>query len=67
MKSDLYSFDYTWLLRVAFELGWSTNVLNMLFVGMPNVVTPLHYDLMENIFIQVEQCLNSMCKIWVIV
>jgi hypothetical protein len=53
VKSDLNNFDYNWLLHVAFELGWITNVLNMLFVGMPNVVTPLHYDIMQNIFIQV--------------
>jgi hypothetical protein len=53
VKSDLNNFDYNWLLHVAFELGWSINVLNMLFVGMPNVVTPLHYDIMQNIFIQV--------------
>ncbi|CAB4015110.1 Hypoxia-inducible factor 1-alpha inhibitor [Paramuricea clavata] len=54
VKSDLNNFDYNWLLHVAFELGWSTNVLNMLFVGMPNVVTPLHYDIMQNVFIQLQ-------------
>ncbi|XP_028404234.1 hypoxia-inducible factor 1-alpha inhibitor-like [Dendronephthya gigantea] len=54
VQSDLNNFDYSWLLHVAFELGWSTNVLNMLFVGMPDVVTPLHYDIMENVFIQLQ-------------
>ena len=54
VKYDLDNFDYTWLLNVAFKLGWSTSVLNMLFVGMPNVVSPLHHDIMENIFIQLQ-------------
>ena len=53
VKDDLNNFDYAWLLHLAFQLGWSTNVINMLFVGMPNVLTPTHYDMMENLFIQV--------------
>ena len=53
VKADLNEFDYSWLIELAFQLGWSTNVINMLFVGMPNVFTQAHYDMMENLFIQV--------------
>ncbi|XP_046864520.1 hypoxia-inducible factor 1-alpha inhibitor-like [Xenia sp. Carnegie-2017] len=54
LHKDMRDFNYTWLLHTVFELGWSTNVLNMLFVGMPDVITRLHYDVMQNVFIQLQ-------------
>ena len=53
MKDDIESFDYSWLLDLVLRMDWGEDVVNVLLVGMPNVVTPAHYDILENLFVQV--------------
>jgi len=50
---DIDSFNYTWLLDLVRRMEWSNEVTNMLLVGMHDVVTPTHYDALENLYVQV--------------
>ena len=53
MRDDIESFDYTWLLKLVSRLDWGQEVSNLLLVGMPDVVTPAHFDILENLYVQV--------------
>lgn len=53
MLDDINSFNYTWLLHLVRRMGWGEDVANLLLVGMPDVVTPTHYDILENLYVQV--------------
>lgn len=53
MQNDVFMFEYTWLNNVTSRLGWGELETNLLLVGMTDVVTPAHYDEMENFFVQV--------------
>ena len=53
MQNDIDSFNYTWLLDVVTRLSWGEDVTNLLLVGMPDVVTPAHFDVLENLYVQV--------------
>lgn len=53
MLDDIDSFNYTWLLDLVRRMEWGDEVTNMLLVGMPDVVTPTHYDTLENLYVQV--------------
>ncbi|EDO30429.1 predicted protein, partial [Nematostella vectensis] len=53
MEHDINSFDYPWLLNMVKRQGWGTEVVNLLLVGMRDVVTPTHYDILENFYVQV--------------
>ena len=53
MKEDIDSFNYTWLLQFVRRFDWGEDLTNMLFVGMPDVVTPAHFDILENLYVQV--------------
>lgn len=53
MQNDIESFDYTWLLELVSQLNWGKEVSNLLLVGMPDVVTPAHFDILENLYVQV--------------
>lgn len=53
MRNDIESFDYTWLLELVSQLNWGKEVSNLLLVGMPDVVTPAHFDILENLYVQV--------------
>lgn len=53
MQNDIDSFNYTWLLDVVTRLSWGEDVTNLLLVGMPDVVTPAHFDVLENLYVQI--------------
>ena len=53
MLEDIDTFNYTWLLDTVRRVNWGEDVTNMLLVGMPDVVTPAHYDILENLYVQV--------------
>ena len=53
MQDHVFQFDYIWLNNIARQAGWGEVDTNLLLVGMPDVVTPAHYDGMENLFAQV--------------
>lgn len=53
MQDDVFMFDLAWLSDLKRRFQWGEHKLNLLAVGMPDVVTPVHYDILENIFLQV--------------
>lgn len=53
MQNDVDSFNYTWLLDLVTRFSWGEDVTNLLLVGMPDVVTPAHFDVLENLYVQV--------------
>ena len=70
MLEDINTFDYSWLLDLVRRVSWGEDVTNLLLVGMPDVVTPTHFDILENLYVQVSVvltvcfyviCLHSSC------
>jgi len=53
MAEEFASWRWEVLLRVSQECGWGLPDSNELFVGMPGIETPLHFDERENLFFQV--------------
>lgn len=53
MQNDIDSFNYTWLLDLVTRFSWGEDVTNLLLVGMPDVVTPAHFDVLENLYVQI--------------
>lgn len=53
MLEDINSFDYSWLLDLVRRMNWGEEVTNLLLVGMQDVVTPAHFDILENLYVQV--------------
>eukprot|EP00043_Microstomoeca_roanoka_P012491 m.120971 g.120971 ORF g.120971 m.120971 type:complete len:256 (-) comp15511_c0_seq1:534-1301(-) len=51
---DFIGFNWQWLSSVVKALNWGQLTTNMLFVSMPHLVTPCHYDEQENLFAQVK-------------
>ena len=54
MHDDVMSFNYTWLMEIVTRMDWKQEMSNLLLIGMKNVVTPAHYDLLENFYLQVQ-------------
>jgi hypoxia-inducible factor 1-alpha inhibitor (HIF hydroxylase) len=52
--SDFKKFDWNLASALPMALGWGGLTNNMLFVGMPGVVTPAHFDEQENLFAQLK-------------
>lgn len=50
---DVNSFNYSFLLDLVTRLNWGEDVSNLLLVGMPDVVTPAHFDILENLYVQI--------------
>ena len=46
-------FNTKWLKEMKEKLLWGKMDVNLFLVGMSEVVTPAHYDIMENLFLQV--------------
>lgn len=59
MLEDINTFDYSWLLDLVRRIRWGEDVTNLLLVGMPDVVTPAHFDILENLYVQVSLVLTA--------
>ena len=53
MQDDVLMFNTKWLKEMKEKLFWGRMDVNLFLVGMSGVVTPAHYDIMENLFLQV--------------
>ena len=53
MQDDVLMFNTKWLKDMKKQLSWGRLDVNLFLVGMSGVVTPAHYDIMENLFLQV--------------
>jgi len=53
MLEDINTFDYSWLLDLVRRVRWGEDVTNLLLVGMSDVVTPAHFDILENLYVQI--------------
>ena len=53
MQDDVFMFDLAWINAIKRRFQWEDHVLNLFTVGMPDVITPVHFDILENIFLQV--------------
>lgn len=51
--SDFIAFNWQWVSGLAKALGWGQLTTNVLFVSMPHLITPCHYDEQENLFAQI--------------
>lgn len=58
MERDIESFDYSWLMDIVERLEWGDELVNLLLIGMADVVTPAHYDILENFFVQVSHTMS---------
>lgn len=54
MHEDVMSFNYTWLMEMVTRMDWRQEMSNLLLIGMKSVVTPAHYDLLENFYLQIQ-------------
>ena len=48
-------FNTRWMRELIEKLAWGRQDVNLFLVGMGGVVTPAHYDIMENLFLQVRR------------
>ena len=53
MQDDVLMFNTRWLKDFKEKLSWGRLDVNLFLFGMGGVVTPAHYDIMENLFLQV--------------
>ena len=53
MQDDVLMFNTKWLKEMKEKLSWGRQEVNLFLIGMGGVVTPAHYDIMENLFLQV--------------
>ena len=51
---DFSGFNWKWVLEQAKKAKWGTLSSNLLLIGEPENVTPVHYDEQENFFAQVD-------------
>lgn len=52
MTHDFKSFNWSWLSEQQVKQDWSDLTSNVLFIGQPGNVTPVHYDEQQNFFAQ---------------
>ena len=52
LRHDYDNFNWKWLDKIKPD-HWGKLVSNLFILGMPNVVTPAHYDGQQNLFTQV--------------
>jgi hypoxia-inducible factor 1-alpha inhibitor (HIF hydroxylase) len=51
---DFTGFNWKWVLEEAKKAKWGTLTSNLLLIGEPANITPVHYDEQENFFAQVD-------------
>ena len=55
IKHDFIHFNWKWLNERKKRYNWGTLTTNLLLIGQPGNVTPLHYDEQHNYFCQVSK------------
>jgi len=50
---DFKKFNWSWLRELENKLNWSGLTSNLLLIGQPGNITPVHYDMQQNMFAQV--------------
>lgn len=54
LAKDIAAWKWDWVLALATEGHWGSLTTNLLLVGEPGTITPLHYDEQENVFAQIQ-------------
>ncbi len=52
--SDFCGFDWKWLANQQQRNDWGSLTSNLLLIGLPGNITPLHYDQQENFFAHIK-------------
>ena len=50
---DFLGFNWKWLTEKQRKMGWGPLTSNLLLIGLPGNLTPVHYDEQQNFFCQV--------------
>merc|ERR1712136_510600 len=64
MADEFVTWNWEFLIRASTSCQWGLPDSNELFIGMPGVETPLHFDERENLFFQVRGRKEFFSRSW---